>query len=348
MLIRGGRLPRTMVLLVLAVAGMSVAGPSAALPSTTDPTAVGSVPSSSSSLPAAWKDGSTGTIVITPEDPGSGPRLGASAGRPKKSDPHMCTTTGKIEVDCVTPAGWFSTADNNNCYYKEVSPQPPLNNPAWEGRSAEQAKEGKIYQKTCLSEIMAGGHNWVFLENPPPGYGGVLTPGQLAQRVFEEWKLPAPDIRLLFDPDRPSSDFKAGVPLFLRLHDREALKAQQKTVTAGGASVTVTATPEPAQVEFDMGDGTRTCDQTNYLFDTSLERPELSEPLDPSLCFYRYQRPSVSQPGGRYPIVARVTWTASWSSNNGQAGDLDTREVVSVPVELGVGESQAITPLVRS
>jgi len=95
--------------------------------------------------------------------------------------------------------------------------------------------------------------------------------------------------------------------------------------------LTVTATAQPVQVIWDMGDGTEVvCDGPGTPYD--VDRPAADQSTD---CSHVYQR------FGRYEASAIMVWQVSWSSSDGDGGTL-ANIARTTTFDIGVAERQAV------
>lgn len=167
--------------------------------------------------------------------------------------------------------------------------------------------------------------------------GAPLTPSALAQVAYKQLKPPAPTLVLSPPSTRPEL---VGMPLWLSVPASSWVPVTA-SASAGGASVTATATP--VSVMWSMGDGRSvTCrgPGTPYPSDPSVH-PPLSSPT----CGHTYQRPT---PQGRsFPVTATVDWQVVWSGTGNSGGTFPNLRTSS-GTQVQVTEVQALVTGVSS
>lgn len=122
-------------------------------------------------------------------------------------------------------------------------------------------------------------------------------------------------------------DQLVNVPTWLWI-DPAAWVPTSTNASAGGVTVTTTATPQ--RVKWETGDGDQvSCDGPGTAYDPT--RPD-AEPG----CSHTYRRPAP-----QVVLTATIEWSARWTTSGGDGGDLGVvRRSASVP--LRVAEAQAI------
>ena len=164
-----------------------------------------------------------------------------------------------------------------------------------------------------------------------------MTPSALAQVAYKQLKPPAPTLVLSPPSTRPEL---VGMPLWLSVPASSWVPVTA-SASAGGASVTATATP--VSVMWSMGDGRSvTCrgPGTPYPSDASVH-PPLSSPT----CGHTYQRPT---PQGRsFPLTATVDWRVAWSGTGNSGGTFPNLRTSS-GTQVQVTEVQALVTGVSS
>ena len=294
----------------------------------------------------AWADGSgNGRVVCPPPGmpgacqviststsaaPGSG---GSQHREPSPSGPQECKDSStRTTVSCTMPGyGWWSSP--TNCYYKLASPQPPANDPRWEGH---RPGDGAVYDTYCPDgngpgnrKTSLNGTQW--LAAPPPGFGGGASPAQLALRAVKDLPIDGPDIGLA--PDPKSLGGTVGVPVWMWTA-KTSRTWGPATASATAGAVTVTATAKVSKIVWSMGDGHAvTCTSAGTPYRASYGMARSPD------CGYLYASTSAQQPGGMYRITATSTWAIHWTGG-GEQGDLTTTR--SSQVRLAVGELQVV------
>ena len=111
------------------------------------------------------------------------------------------------DVPCSSDDGWWS--QSQQAYCKAASPQPPLSDPAWGGRT-----EGQIYE--CTRPVTASG--WlrpvfqIWLAQPPAG--APPDPASLAQQAIAGMNLKAVSIGIVPEP-LPGRVGLVGMPVWM-------------------------------------------------------------------------------------------------------------------------------------
>ena len=157
----------------------------------------------------------------------------------------------------------------------------------------------------------------------------VISASALASDAWDISRIPLPDIQLNPGEER---DQVVNVATWLWVDGWAPVSA---SASAGGVTVTVTASP--SHVEWDMGDGAVvTCLGPGTPYDE--HRPADEQSTD---CSHTYTRSSASQSDERYRREATSFWHVTWTSSNGQAGDLGVVGRTS-SLRLRVAEIQAV------
>lgn len=158
-----------------------------------------------------------------------------------------------------------------------------------------------------------------------------VDPIALAQEALSEASIPLPGIHL--NPPE-SQEQVVNFETWLWVDDWNPVTA---TASAGGITVTVTATPE--RVDWSMGDGNSvSCAGPGTAYDTT--RPPDEQRTD---CSYTYQRGSASEPNETFVVQATSAWHVTWTATGvvGAGGDLGTiTRTNTIPVR--VAEIQAV------
>lgn len=156
-----------------------------------------------------------------------------------------------------------------------------------------------------------------------------ISASALASDAWDVSRIPLPDIHLNPGEEREQV---VNVAAWLWV---DAWSPVSASASAGGITVTVTATP--SHVEWDMGDGAIvTCAGPGTPYDE--HRPADEQSTD---CSHTYTRSSASQPDERYRLEATSFWHVTWSSTNGQTGDLGVVGRTS-SIRVRVAEIQAV------
>ncbi|MGW4890729.1 ATP/GTP-binding protein [Kitasatospora sp. NPDC004240] len=213
---------------------------------------------------------------------------------------------GSKEVPCYRDGlGWFNSFDS--CYYTLMDPQPPADDPVWQG---PRPVYGKAYQVTCPYSTSPGtNRNGVtVLSTPPPGYGGMVAPAVLAQRAVDSMLLKGADIGIA---PKPGAKSLVGLPVWVWNNVSDTTWGP-KSAEASAPGISVKATAHVSKIVWKFGDGSSvTCTGPGKAYDPSYgtQAPE---------CGHTYTR------SGSYTITATSTWTVDWTSTDGQRGQILT------------------------
>ncbi|MFB7360303.1 ATP/GTP-binding protein [Streptomyces gardneri] len=225
-----------------------------------------------------------------------------------------------------TPAGTSSGGSAKPaCTYVRLEPQPPAENLAWEGKTAE---DGALYQVECPATGRVG---VTFI---PTGGGAPaprIDPEVLARRAVDSMRLDGP---LVVSP-RAAGRYVVGMPMWMWA-SRSPTTYGPATASATAGGVTVTATARVSSIRWDMGDGTTvTCAGPGTPYDATQGKAPSPD------CGHRYKAPSTAQKGGAYAGRATATWTVEWTAPAlGDAGTLT--ETRATPFTVRVVEVQVL------
>lgn len=274
---------------------------------------------------------------LSAEDPGTPEE--EPAGREPSQRPvggggkPRCVIQGIGEVPCATDAGTFNPVDS--CYWKPLDPQPAKDDPIW-GYTAsvpddwEYGDKGALYNVVCRGPgaELAGGTRWS--ATPPPGAQGGVNVEELAQRAVKQLRLQGADIGIA---PKPSGTGTVGVPVWMWTEKSPTTWGPaEESVTAGGVTVTATATVR--KIDWSMGDGTTvTCTTAGTPFQGGQGMKDSPD------CGHRYEQTSASQSEGRFPVVATTTWEVAWTGA-GQSGVITTTRTSRT--SLAIGEVQVL------
>jgi hypothetical protein len=247
--------------------------------------------------------------VLDPRTPGSGSDAAGGEGGGVQGCVHP-SSGGQVPCH-LSQYGWYG---GDGCWYRAMSADEVAH---W--GLVEPTAPGRYFQGTCLDAGLApvGTRFRVFAGQP-----GVEV---LAQQAVRRLRLPAPAIRVnpLITVDSPGPPAQlVHVPTWLWV-DSGSWGTRRATATAGGLSVTATA--QPARVEWSTGDGgAETCAGPGTPWKPGSDASKASS------CSHTYVTPS--PPGGAYTLRATVTWEISWSGG-GQSG---TRPALSTTSQLAL------------
>ena len=162
----------------------------------------------------------------------------------------VCTFTlvgSSREMPCSSDDGWWS--QSQQAYCEAASPQPPLSDPVWGGRT-----EGQIYE--CTRPGAAFGVVapvfLIWLAQPPAG--APPDPRVLAQQAVATMNLKAVSIGIVPEP-APGRVGLVGMPVWMWDTNPGPSTWGPITKTASAGGYTVTATAKATKVVWSMGDG---------------------------------------------------------------------------------------------
>jgi hypothetical protein len=135
----------------------------------------------------------------------------------------------------------------------------------------------------------------------------------LVDRAEKAMDIPLPQVSL--SPAADATQY-VGLPVWAWV-SASAWRVKSVSVSAGGVSLTMTATPTYSV--WSMGDGeSMTCRGPGTPYPTQgPPKPSRRESPD---CGYTYGAPSTSRPGGTYPVSVTGHWKVAWTTTNGLSG----------------------------
>lgn len=165
---------------------------------------------------------------------------------------------------------------------------------------------------------------------PVPRDAPPVDPTVLRDEAIDRLALPQPSVAM-----NPSGDQVVHVASWLWI-DGAIWQPHTESVSAGGVTTTVTASPQ--RVVWDLGNGdTVVCDGPGVPYDTS--RPAGEQSTD---CSYTYRHTSAGQPDDAFQVTATVQWQVSWSVTGAPGGGALPALFTSSPVAVPVAEMQAL------
>ncbi|WP_328384210.1 hypothetical protein OHQ88_33930 (plasmid) [Micromonospora zamorensis] len=260
----------------------------------------------------------------SPGDPGTGGKPGGGSGG-------GITYCGQGDAG-LTPGcfkeglGWYNPEDE--CFYQLADPQPPAGDPIWAGRAPG---DGKVYTAACGWPGLVG-----FIDRwraaPPPGFGGLPSPAQLAAQAISQLPIRGPIINTA--PKAEGSGL-VGLPIWIWTPVTEATWGPaSRTASVPGLSVTATARAE--KIAYRMGDGTSvTCASPGTPY-----QPSYGNRPSPDCGYEGYSRPSSTVSGGRYTVTGITTWAISWAGG-GQSDTLTVTRTSTASID--IDELQVVT-----
>lgn len=253
-------------------------------------------------------DGSRQCDVVAqpPSTPGTsipGTPISAGSGR-KKPGTRTCESFG-VPVDCSSEDGVWNAA--KQCWVEPMSPQPPVTDPLWEGRT-----EGTIYWATCPDTTglvsIGGDHAFWAPSAGLPGASAAVNPADVAEEAVDSMNLRAVEIGIT-PPPGPDSHTLLGLPTWLWVADPAPSTWGPISRTASSDGVSVTATAQVQKVVWNMGDGAEVSCGKGTKYEVSFDDAPSPD------CGHRYSAP------GTYTVTATSFWEADWSGA-GQSGTI--------------------------
>lgn len=166
----------------------------------------------------------------------------------------------------------------------------------------------------------------------------VIDPEELARGVLDQMEFEPVEIGMAPRPieQDPDSLGVVGAPVWMWVTNESPSTwgPQEESASAGGITVTVTATVD--DVVWDMGDGSsHTCTSTGDEY-----REAYGVRHSPS-CGHLYEQTSSYEPDQAYTVSATTNWTVEWSASTGASGTFDVDPLTST-ARVRVGERQVI------
>lgn len=240
----------------------------------------------------------------TPGDPGGGGQ-----------SPAGCFKNDGTEVPCATDlGGWWP---GHQCYAERSD--APSGSPAWQGHS-----DGSVWVCTACPDVGNVSTCHVQIVWIAPGQSpGPPDPGQLATVAVGIMPLATAEVHTA--PQAPDHTY-IGIENWLWVPQSQ-WTTLAKTVTAGGTSVTVRATPR--QVVWNMGTATTTCYSAGVVWQSGMtDAAETS-------CGYTYESSSESMPDGVFAITATIQYDVAWTCTGACTSASGTLGLVDAPAGAG-------------
>lgn len=215
-----------------------------------------------------------------------------------------------------------TSSDSDSCTWRRLEPDVEEYPSLGRGENADYdwyVKECVAADGTVTSQMVA------VLRDPP-----AADPVALREQAVDRLALPQPQGEL-----NPPDDQVVHLESWLWIAST-IWTSLSRSVTAGGVTVTVTATP--TRVLWDMGNGdVVVCDGPGTPYETS--RPAEEQATD---CSYTYRHTSAGQPGDAYQVTATVEWDASWTVTGAAGGGALPAMATSSVTAVRVAEMQAL------
>lgn len=243
---------------------------------------------------------------------------GGGGGTSSGGKPGVCTSMGR-QVPCRTVNGSWSAA--RACWVSLASPQPPADDPIWEGHTT-----GGVYScipDSATSTGMDISYDFWADSQPPTG-----NPQDAANAAYDAARRKIASPRLGMTP--LTGQVLIGTNTWLWLENPES-GFTTVTATASVPGFQVTATLIATKVTWELGDGTvLVCRNPGTRW-----TPAMGEAPSPT-CGHRYLQE------GEMTVTATVTWEGSWASSDGRfAGDF-TPLLISNTKTVSVVEMQVL------
>lgn len=304
---------RRATIIVLLCVGLGIA----AAPASADPIVC---PSGSTADP------SSGECLIIATDPGGGGSNGGGPGGGAGTPVAQRTCTYALseppkKMPCSSDDGWWS--QSQQAYCEAASPQPPLSDPVWGGRS-----EGQVYEctRTGAALGLVAPVFSIWLAQPPAG--APPDPRVLAEQAVASMNLKAVSIGIVPEAARGRVGL-VGMPVWMWDEDPGPSTWGPITKTASAGGYSVTAIAKATKVVWSMGDGeVVVCRTPGTPYEDSFGMQ------DSPYCGYTYTRQGV------YRVWARSYWAVQWSGL-GKSGTIPLTFANSV--RISVGEAQVLT-----
>ena len=265
-------------------------------------------------------DGQRCKILVTAPGQSSSPAVTSTAR--VVAQPQTCSL-GSIPTPCQDPRlGWWSAV--RFCYVKPSQPQPPKTASVWAGHT-----QGAVYD--CAPPRSVFGVTYSFWASAAPTQAGAPArpdPAVLAQTAMATMNLRPISIGIV-PQDAPGSVGLVGMPVWMWVAgpDQQSWGPITKTVSAGGSTVTATATVQ--RVRWLMGDGSVVvCTGPGTVYQDRYGK------TDSPTCGYTYSRQ------GTYTVRAQSVWVVAWSGM-GRSGTIPL--TLTSSTTLTIGELQVIT-----
>jgi hypothetical protein len=262
-----------------------------------------------------------GDCVVKAHDPGSpGDPGGPGGGGPGGG--RTCPNDAPPTIGCWYGVyGWFI---GDGCFAQLMSPQPPAGSPFWEGHGPG---DGAVYEFYCgWPGLVAPFPTW--RATPPPGFGGLPSPAELAAQAINQLPIHGPDIGIA---PNPGGSGLVGMPVWMWTAVTPATWGPA-SATASVPGLSVTATAHAQKIVWSMGNGasvTCTTPGTPY-------KVEYGHRKSPDCGFDGYDKPS--RP--RYTVTGTTTWQVDWVGG-GESGTLSVTRASTITID--IDELQVVT-----
>lgn len=232
----------------------------------------------------------------------------------------------------------------DNCFWKELVPQPPAGDPLWQGQSS--APPAKLYTVTCEThngpQVGNAAATLEYSAQPPLNYNqaALTTLQQLALSVFVSALALAPVPKVETAPAASGKPGVVGLPVWM-WGDIPGALWNQKSINQTVVFTKVALSFQGEQVDWDMGDGNHVICKT--------PGTAYRSPTPPNVAYKTYNGTPGPSPdcgwtyknAGSYWVSATATWFIAF-----QVGSTSGTFVVSrttPAMNLNIGELQVVT-----
>lgn len=247
---------------------------------------------------------SRGVSQCVPDQVTPGEKTPGTPGKPGDGEA-TCSREGQ-KIPCVTDAGvWFSS---RQCYASVAQPQPQPESELW---ASKDPKKGKLWVCTTVAGTEPGQSGWFYVADGAPT-PSLIDPGELAKGAVDQMDFEYAEAQIAPGPDWHTF---IGIENWMWIPENQ-WRVLSLRVSAGGTTVTVNATP--AQVQWDMGTGTKTC------YDAGRAWVEGMSDDAQTTCGYTYDDIENSV-GDTHDVSARIVYQIDWTCTGAcltTAGDL--------------------------
>lgn len=255
---------------------------------------------------------------------------GKNPGKIDSSRRSSCRFKGQV-IPCSTEEGFWDAA--TGCYLKLFPPRTL-------GDLGEVPKTTRFYRCWKVFGVVDGRPDGEavfetirrdFVDEPVP----TIDPREAARRVVETMDFVAPRLGLSPHVIGPARAAVVNVPVWMWVTDPGPTTTGPQTVTATAGGVSITATATLDRIDWSMGGGkVVTCRGAG----TALDREKLEGlplrrmPASPT-CGHKYVKTSRCEPGKSFRVTATAFWNVHWTGG-GTQGDIPLEFSRSTPLRV--------------
>ncbi|MFE0678686.1 ATP/GTP-binding protein [Streptomyces sp. NPDC058867] len=210
-----------------------------------------------------------------------------------------------------------------------MDPQPPPGSMFY-GRT-EDDPDGVVYMRTCRNGE-GGTPVYTYFTAADGADVPAVDPVALAQQAVSKMRLSGPAIA----SPRANGSYVVGMPIWLWVNQTPTTYGPQ-TTSASAGGVTVSATATVTSISWDMGDGSSAvvCDGPGTKYDPSVGKARSPD------CGHVYDKASANQVGSKFTVAATATWTVDWQvDGGGEVGQFT--EIRQSQEQVPIGEVQVV------